>query len=262
MPYIRIRDKNIYYKEYGKGEPIVFLNGVMMGTNSWSPFIPIVSKEYRMITVDLLDQGKSDNYEGEYSIDTQVQIFKYFLDQLKLNKVHLIGMSYGGKVAQSFAIKYEDRIKSLILSNTTSYTTNIMKDMGKGWDFAASTLNGTIFSSIIMPYMYSSNYYEKNYQDIKIREKVFSNILNENWYKRFKRILNSGKNYNVLNQIKSIKVPTLIISSEFDRITPLKYQQLINEQINDSKWVIIEDSGHASIYEKPKEFISTIMNFV
>ena len=66
MPYIKILDKKIYYKEYGDGEAIVFLNGMMMSTNSWSPFTKEVSRDYRMITVDLLDQGRSDSSEYNY----------------------------------------------------------------------------------------------------------------------------------------------------------------------------------------------------
>ena len=51
MPYMNIMNKNIYYKEYGSGDPIVFLNGMMMATNSWSPFTRKLSKDYRTITV-------------------------------------------------------------------------------------------------------------------------------------------------------------------------------------------------------------------
>ena len=262
MPYMKIMDKNIYYKQYGEGEPIVFLNGVMMSTNSWSPFIRMVSKDYKMIVVDLLDQGKSDNCEVKYTINTQAYILKIFLDELKLKKIHLVGMSYGGKIAQTFAIKYKTKVKSLILSNTDSYTANIMKDIGRGWDYAASTLNSSIFSSIIMPYMYSHDYYERSYEDIKIKEKIFSSILDKIWYQRFKRTLNSAIDYNVSGEIKDIKVPTLIISSEFDAITPLRHQQIIHEKIQNSKWVIIKGVGHASMYEKPKEFISIIMEFL
>ena len=78
MPYINISGKNIFYKEYGSGEPIIFLNGVMMSTNSWSPFIKTLSRDFKMVTVDLLDQGRSDSYEDDYTIDTQVEILKVF----------------------------------------------------------------------------------------------------------------------------------------------------------------------------------------
>ncbi|WP_025640450.1 alpha/beta fold hydrolase [Schnuerera ultunensis] len=262
MPYVNIMNKNIYYKKYGNGEPVVFLNGMMMATNSWSPFIKTVSKNYRMITVDLLDQGKSDSYEGGYTITTQADFLKEFLDKLKLEKVHLVGMSYGGKVALSFTLKYEHKVKSLILSNTDSYTTKIMKEIGKTWDYAASTLDGNIFSSIVLPYMYSYNYYEKNYEDIEEKKKILSKILNDKWYERFSRGLQSAIDYNIQNRIGDIKLPTLIISSELDILTPIKYQYLIHQEIEGSKWIILKEVGHAAMYEKSEEYISIIMDFL
>ncbi len=262
MPYISIKDKDIYYKQCGTGEPVVFLSGVMMSTNSWSPFIKTVSQNYNMIMVDLLDQGKSHDGEDEYTVETQAQILQIFLDKLNLGKVSLMGMSYGGKVAQVFALNYQDRVKSLILSNTDSYTTNFMKDIAKSWDYAAVNLNGDMFSTITMPYMYSYGYYEENYDDILIKQKVLSKVLNEKWYQRLERNLNSAQDYNILDRIENIKVPTLIISSEFDIITPLRYQQLIHERIEGSKWAIIKGTGHAAMYEKPDEYISIIMKFL
>ncbi|MCF6460983.1 alpha/beta fold hydrolase [Clostridium sp. Cult3] len=262
MPYMNIMNKNIYYKEYGSGDPIVFLNGMMMATNSWSPFTRKLSKDYRTITVDLLDQGRSDSSEDSYNIDVQVEFLKQFLQELNLEKVHLLGTSYGGKVALSFATKYPSNIKSLILSNTDSYTTNIMNDIGKGWIYGASTLDSRIFSTLVMPYIYSYGYYEKNHEEIKSKGKAFDNILDEEWYKRFKRGIESAKDYNVYHELKKIKSPTLIISSELDIITPIGYQKSIYEQIGGSQWIIMKGVGHASMYEKPEEFLSIVMKFL
>lgn len=262
MPYINIKDKNIYYREYGEGDALIFLNGVAMGTNSWTPFIKTVSKDYKMVAIDLLDQGKSDSYEEYYNIDTQVEILKDFIDKMGFEKIHLLGMSYGGNVAQAFAIKYENSLKSLILSNASSRVTNIMRDIAEGWVYAASTLDSSVFSNIVLPYMYSCDYYEKNYEDMKYKERIFSKILDEEWYQRFRRNLISVEGFDVSNRLRDIKLPTLIISSEFDKITPIQYQKLMHEGIKNSRWVIMENIGHASMYEKPKEFISIVMEFL
>ncbi|GFN36163.1 alpha/beta fold hydrolase [Tepidimicrobium xylanilyticum] len=262
MPYVNIMDKNIYYKVYGEGESIVFLNGMMMATNSWSPFIKDVTKDFKMITVDLLDQGKSDSFEGFYNIETQSDFLKRFLDEIQIERAHLVGMSYGGKVALTFASKYEYKVRSLILSNTASFTTNILREIGKGWGYAASTLDVDVFSSVVLPYMYSYKYYEKNYNYIKKMKKALSKTLNLEWYEKFIRGLQSMSDYNVHNRIKDIKVPTLIISSELDILMPVKYQYLIHREIENSKWIILKEVGHASMYEKPGEYISTVMEFL
>ena len=262
MPYINIDNKNIHYKQYGDGEVIVFLNGMLMSTNSWSPFIRTVSKDYNMITVDLLDQGRSDSPDGEYTLDTQVEILKKFLDELGLDKVNLLGMSYGGKVALNFICRYPDMIKSLILTNTDSHTTDHMKRVANHWKEVASTLDAFKFLNSTIPYMYSYDYYKRNYEDMERKAKIFSRNMNEEWYEKFRRSLDSAGSYNVKDKLKSIKVPTLIISSELDVITPIEYQELMHREIENSKWKILKNVGHASMFEEPEEFISTVMEFL
>jgi len=262
VPYVRINDKNIYYKEYGNGEPIVFLNGVMMTTSSWSHLIKDVSKYYRMILVDLLDQGKSDSCEEGYTVETQAEFLNGLLESLGINSAHLLGVSYGGKLALTYALKYKDKVKSLILSNTDCYTSNIMKDIGKSWAYAASTLDGEVFSNTVFPYVYSFSYYENCYEKLEDKKRIMSKVLNEEWKDRFLRNLQSALNFDVSHSIEDIEVPTLIIGAEYDMITLTEYQRFIHRRIKDSQLVIIKGTGHALIFEKPDEFISVVMQFL
>ncbi|NLX61835.1 MAG: alpha/beta hydrolase [Tissierellia bacterium] len=262
MPYINIEGKNIYYREFGKGNPIVFLNGLMMNTSSWLHLVKYVSKNYRMILIDLIDQGRSDSYEANYTIDTQADILNAFLEKLKIEKINLLGISYGGRVALTYAIKYKNKVKSLILANTDSYISNIMKDVQKAWAHAASSLDGEIFSSIVFPYIYSFKFYQQNYDKIQENKKMMSKVLDEEWKDRFIRNINSSRNYNVSHLIRDIRVPTLIIGAEYDLITLLDYQKYIHKEIEGSKLVIMKDTGHAALFEKPNEFISIIMEFL
>lgn len=262
MPYINLDGINIYYREYGGGEPIVFLNGLMMTTSSWLPFVKHISKDYRMILVDLLDQGRTDSYKENYTIETQADLLNSFLESLDINSAHFLGLSYGGRVALTYAIKYSDKVKSLILSNTDSYISNMMKDIKKAWVHAASTLDGEVFSNIVFPYIYSLDYYENKYEKIEASKKVMSKLLNEEWKDRFIRNLNSSLNFDVSHLIKDIKVPTLIIGSEYDLITLVEYQKFIHNKIENSCLVIIKGTGHGAIFEKPDEFISAVMKFL
>src|SRR5690606_13641148 len=125
MPKVKIKDKHIYYETYGEGEPIVILNGIMMSTASWAPFVDILSEKNKLVLVDFIDQGQSDRAEDQYSQDFHVECLIELFHKLDLGQVHLLGISYGGEVAQRFALKYQDRLLSLILSNTTSYTNKL-----------------------------------------------------------------------------------------------------------------------------------------
>lgn len=262
MPYLNIKGKKIYYEEHGEGEIVVFLNGIMMSTASWNPFVEIVSKDYKMILVDLIDQGRSDKADSQYTQELHVEMLKELLEKLRCHKIHLFGVSYGGEIAQLFALKYKDMVKSLILSNTTSYTNKAMQDLERAWDYAASTYNPSIFFSVTMPSIYSYKFYEENYEWLNERENAFEKLLDKEWYEGFRRAAKSANKLNITNKLCEIDLPTLIISSELDTITPVQYQEELYEKIPNSKWILIKDAGHAIMYEKPYEFISILIGFL
>lgn len=262
MPKVLIQGKNIYYETYGEGEPLVILNGIMMSTGSWSSFIDVLSSKNKLVLVDFIDQGQSDRGEGQYSQDLHVEILSELFSTLNLGKVHLVGISYGGEVAQRFALKYQEKLLSLILANTTSYTNHILKDIGEGWIYAAKTYDGSQFFKATMPYIYSAEFYEENIDWLKEREKSFSVSLQPEWYEGFIRLVRSAEDLNITDKIHAIKVPTLIIGAEYDATTPLRYQEEIQKRIPNSKLIVIKGSGHATMYEKPYEFTLAILGFV
>ncbi len=262
MPKVLIKGKNIYYETYGEGEPLVILNGIMMSTGSWTPFIDVLSNKNKLVLLDFVDQGQSDRGEGQYSQDLHVEILNELFSTLNLGKVHLVGISYGGEVAQRFALKYQEKLLSLVLANTTSYTNHLLKDIGDSWIYAAKTYDGSQFFKATMPYIYSAEFYEDNINWLKEREKAFSVSLQPEWYEGFIRLVRSAEDLNITEEIEKIKVPTLIIGAEHDATTPLRYQEEIQKRIKDSKLIVIKGSGHATMYEKPYEFTSAILGFV
>lgn len=262
MAYAEVMGKKVYYEVHGEGEPLIILNGIMMSTLSWASFIKTFSKNYQLILMDFIDQGQSEKVEEEYSQEYQVDILEGLIDHLELDKVHLVGVSYGGEIAQRFALRSQEKISSLILANTTSYTNKILQDIGKGWIYSAKTYDGRILFNVMMPYVYSMEFYEENYQWLKDREEVFAKYLPKEWYEGFIRLTKSAEDLNITDRLKEINIPTLIIGAEFDITTPLRLQKKIQKRIPNSKLVVIEGSGHASMYEKPYEFAALILGFL
>lgn len=262
MSFFKYKEKNIYYEVYGEGEPIVILNGIMMSCISWKPFLESFDNNWKVILLDFADQGKSDKWDFEYDQTLQVDILYEFIGFMKLDKIHLFGISYGGEVALQFAVNYQNKLLSLLLSNTTSYTFNQLKEIGFAWNKAAKTYNGETFFEVCMPLIYSDNFFEKEYEWLNDRKKLFSKALTKEWYDGFVRLVDSAENYNAREKIQEIKVPTLIISADKDQITPVLYQNEIVRKIENSHHIIIENAGHAVMYEKPIEFMSIVKGFL
>ena len=263
MTYLNTEYGHIFYKLYGKGDStVVFVNGAAMSTNGWAPFIATVTKKHRVLLLDLLDQGRTKTRKKDYTMEDQADLLNLLLEELNIDNVHLAGMSYGGKVVLTFALKYMDKLSSLSLINTDSFNANYTIELSKSWLKAGETLDGELFASVLLPSMYSLSYYENHYDVMKEKESYFIKNFNEQYYHRFKRGVLSGMNYDLRDQLRNIKVPTIVITSDEDYVIPKKVQKISHDNIVNSKWEIIEDAGHAVMYEKPKEFIDLYMEFL
>lgn len=263
MTYLNTEYGEIFYRLYGKGDTtVVFINGAAMSTNGWTPFLKSLTKKHKVLLLDLLDQGRTKTIKKDYSLENQADIINLLLEELNIDNIHLAGMSYGGKVSLTFALKYMEKVNSLSLINTDCYNSNFTKELSKSWLKAGETLDGELFASVILTSMYSLSYYENHYSLMKDKENYFIKNLDEEYYERFKRGILSAADYDVRDRLKHIKIPTLVITSDEDYVIPKKAQAVIHENIESSKWEIIEGAGHAVMYEKPEEFINVYMEFL
>lgn len=265
MSRIKVNGVEINYHLDGEGqETIVLLNGIMMSTASWADFVSIYTKNnYRLLRVDFRDQGLSDKYEEDYDISIHVDDLRALLTELNINeKIHLLGVSYGGMVAMLFALKYPELLSSLILSNTVARVTNYLQAVSDLWEEAAKFNNGKLFFKLSMPLIYSDDFYNRRLDWLKEREKTFDGLLDESWFESLIRLSKSSKEFDVTDKIGQIQLPTLLIAGNRDIITPVYEMNKIAEQIPDAKMVIIERAGHASFYEKMDEFNSAVLGFI
>lgn len=263
MPKLKYNNKKIYYEVHGEGEPLVLLNGIMMSHFSWRPFIPELSNDKKLILFDFLDQGKSDKLDGtQYKHDLQVGILKALLDHLNIKKANVMGISYGGEIAMQFAIKYKEYVNKLIVFNTTSYTTPWLQDIGRAWINAAKTYDPEMFYNVSIPYIYSPLFYTENNEWMKERKEILYSVFNKEFLDAMIRLTESSERYDIRNELSEIESDTLIVGADYDYITPLLEQEYIHKNIKDSKFMMIKNCGHASMYEKPNEFISLINGFL
>ena len=84
MSILNYKGRNIYYDVQGEGLPILILNGIMMSTKSWEPFVESLSEHNMLIRLDFIDQGQSDKLENSvYNQEIQVDIVDTLLSHLK-----------------------------------------------------------------------------------------------------------------------------------------------------------------------------------
>jgi len=263
MPHVQYNGKNIYYEVHGTGQPLIILNGIMMSTLSWAMFLPELTKENQVILLDFLDQGASDKMDSSYDHASQVAVVETVINHLKLEKINLLGISYGGQIAMHFAIKNKHLIDKLLLFNTTSYTSPWLKEIGRGWKKAAELRDKELFYQVTIPIIYAPEFYTKNVQWMEDRKEFLYQVFTDEFLDGIIRLIDSAESHDIRTSLKTLAdIKVLIVGSESDFITPEKDQQYIHNEISSSEFVVIKDCGHASMYEKPIQFLTLIKGFI
>ncbi len=264
MATFTFNDKSIYYTLDGdeSKDVILLLNGIMMSTKSWEPFVKGLTKSHRLLRVDFLDQGQSDKMDDDYTQAVQVDVTLALLNHLSLERVYVAGISYGGSVALQFAAKHQDRIKKLILFNAVSKTSPWLKAIGDGWNQVAKTRDGLAYYNVAIPLIYSPNFYTKKLDWMENRKKVLVPIFSDpTFLDAMIRLTKSAESHDVNADLANIDVETLVVASEHDYLTPPFEQAYIVKHMPHATLITIDDAGHASMYEKPELFTSLLVGF-
>jgi 3-oxoadipate enol-lactonase len=257
-----LKDPGIYFEVHGQGRPLVLLNGIMMNTVSWKEHLKRLAADYQVIIYDMRDQGQSDRLAPGYDISIHAEDLKKLLDHLAIKRSDFLGVSYGGMVVQIFTLRYPQMVDRLVLANTTAHMDQYLRSAGEMWKRAARLYDGEAFFDLALIPIYSRMFYNEQYDWLIARREIFKKALTREWFDGLIRLASSNTTYDIRQKIGSIKVQTLLISSDNDVLTPYTYMLDMHRQIPGSRFVCIPDAGHAVYLEKIDTFCMLIKGFL
>lgn len=125
-----INGAKIYYEEYGKGEPLILLHGFARTASDWQPFIPELSKSYRVIAWDMRGHGRSTSPDTSvvFSHKLAAKDLLTLMEQLKIEKAKLIGHSSGGIISLLAAIMQPDKFEAIVPISAQTYFSTQVRD--------------------------------------------------------------------------------------------------------------------------------------
>jgi 2-hydroxymuconate-semialdehyde hydrolase len=133
------------YHDRGAGLPIVLLHGSGPGVSAWANWrlvIPALAKRFRVIAPDLLGFGYTERPpDVRYNMETWVRHAIGFLDALKLDKVGLVGNSFGGGLALHLATRYPDRVSRFVLMGAAGVKFELTPGLDEAWGYTPSIPN-------------------------------------------------------------------------------------------------------------------------
>ncbi len=234
---------------------MVFIHGVGLTYEIWRPQLEFF-RDYSNLSYDILGHGKSSLKKEKISFDDFSDQLTELLNELKIDKIHLIGFSIGSLIARNFATKFNDRLKSLILLGSIyKRSEEQQKIVNSRFDQAKKELK---LSKQALKRWFTDEYLEKN---PKTYEKI-SLILSSNNMSNFLKVYELFVKHKNDEDFEKIKVNTLIMTGEYDVGSTVKMSEELNKIIKNSEIKIINNGKHLCGIECADDINLTIKNFV
>ncbi|MFX1570092.1 MAG: alpha/beta fold hydrolase [Promethearchaeota archaeon] len=265
---------NISYEIRGTGFPIIFIHGFGAKKEVWKPQTKELSKKFKTITIDLRGTGKSDRPNYPYSMKMFVDDIKGLMDFLQISKIHLIGRSFGGMIAQHFALSYPEFLDKLILISTnygrpdTEWVEIIKNNRLHEIDLLKLNPENAFWEGLRWRFHQNFQKELKNnpnklfFNQFSAESLIKESAINPS---RPQDIINQAeamKSHYTLEKLNQIRNETLLIAASHDRLTPKSVMMEINEKIPNSTLKIIEKAGHFMTLSRAPEVNKIILDFL
>lgn len=260
MPFLDSHKAKIYYEVHGEGPGFLLIAGLSSDSNSWQYIKKPLSKEFTLIIYDNRGCGRTES-EGPFNLADLASDAISLIDHLGHNKVHLLGHSMGGMIAQEIAITQSERIDKLILASSSTRLSD--KGQQKLDDLYNKWLNGIDMAEwyrLMFKDLFSSKVTSnKQFMDAAI---IFAlSYPYAQSLDGFKRQLDTIKNFDFSHRIRNILHETLIISGSEDILIPVEESRQLLNIGGKTHFQIIDEAAHSLHAEKPGEFSEIVMKF-
>ena len=255
---------NLYYELHGNPDSkkaIIFLNGITQSSIAWKLMLSDFAKDYQLIICDFIFQGLSDKKGDMRNFDQHAADIYSLLDALNVNKVNMVGLSYGSLVAQHFAINHPEKLNKLFLLSTFAHQTPYLEAMSFAWERALDVGGYSLMFDIMLPVVLSEAYFNHPLIPLEVLKIARENINTDpTALKKLMQATYERGDYR--EKLKVIKTPTMVIHGENDSLLPIHMAKTVADSIQGSKFETILGIGHTLNLEAIPETVKLISEFI
>ncbi|MBN1800632.1 MAG: alpha/beta hydrolase [Candidatus Lokiarchaeota archaeon] len=267
---------NISYEIQGSenGEPLILVSGWCLKKEMWIAQIKQLGERFKLITFDNRGCGKSDRPDYHYTLENIADDVAGLMDHLKIEKANIMGYALGAMAMTRFVLKYPDRVKKLVLLNTTSrfpsddIIKNIMVVNSKAVDFQLSAPEKYFMKSAIMAF------HEDFVKELEANPgKKFHDLWTvAEWVKEYsidpmtpKDVENQGSamlEMTLYNEIDKINTETLIIAGSHNKIHPKEWMIEMDAKMPNNRLEILQNAGDMTYLSRAPEVNKLVLDFL
>jgi len=259
MPKVGINDIELFYELRGNpgGPTVVFVNGLLTDTASWSGHLPHFEERYRCLVYDCRGQGQSDKPDHVYETALHTADLAGLVDELEIERAHLVGLSNGGAAALAYAADHPQRVLSVAVSGAYAHIDTILRVKLTSWTRAMEAGGSPLRFDVAVPWVWGGGFLEQNYERLLYFREKGVNMPIE-WAMN---LIKGAMVHDIRDKLGTIEAPTLVVVGEEDVLTPPKLSRYIAEQVPRGELCVMPGLGHASALEDVEGFSRLVLDF-
>jgi pimeloyl-ACP methyl ester carboxylesterase len=253
----------------GLNEPVVLVHGLGGQWQNWLENIPRLAQERRVLALDLPGHGLTpEPADGEISIPRYGRDVDSFCEQLGLGKVALVGNSMGGFVAAEVAIQFPERVSRLALvsaagiSSADAFQRPVLLFGRVAAAIATNTCARQRALAARPITRHSALLLVARHPRLLKPDLAYEGFFKGAGKAGFDNALRACLNYDFRDRLPDVKVPTLIVWGEKDSIIPVRDANEFERLIPDSRKLVMKDTGHIPMAERPQAFNDVLTDFL
>jgi len=258
MPSFHSSDAQLYYEVIGDGPPLVLLHPFPLNHNFWKPVAERLSTRYRLIMPDLRAHGDSEAGDGPATMEKMAADLALLCRKERIGKGVFAGVSIGGYLLFEFWRRYREQVGALVLANTRA-AAETAEGRANRLALADKVLcEGTAgFIEEMLPKLMSPVTLSNRPDIVGAARRMMQKMSPQDIAAVQEGMADRSDSVPAL---KTINVPTLIITGEDDSISHAEFE-LMRQQIPGSRLNVLSRAGHYAALEQPEEFAGLLRSF-
>jgi 3-oxoadipate enol-lactonase len=260
MAICRVRGIELAYDDVGAGVPVVLLHGFPFNRTLWREQVEALKDSYRVVTPDLRGHGETTATSEPATMEEMARDVAALLDELRIERPVLGGLSMGGYVTLAFYRLFPRRVRTLLLADTRAQADTDEVKQTREENARRTLAEGmTTIADAIMPKLFAHTTHMKQPAQV---ERVREMILGTKPEGAAAALRGMAQRRDQTSLLASILQPTLIIVGAEDQVTPPTDAETMRREIRGSRLEVVEGAGHVSNVEQPEEFNRVLLKFL
>jgi pimeloyl-ACP methyl ester carboxylesterase len=242
---------SIAYREAGQGPAIVLLHGFLCDSRCWRAQLSGLSDQFRVVAWDAPGAGRSSDPPRTFTTESYARCLAGFLDAVGVAGAHVVGLSWGGILAQELCRLYPRRLRSLVLADTYAGWRGSLPEPAWKQRLATCLADADGPPEALVAKMLPGMFSDAGPSDVRDE---LAGIMREFHPIGFRLMAMSSAEVDTRDLLSSIHVPTLLLWGADDRRSPVDVAEQFRAMIPRAELAIIPNAGHVSNMEQPDAF--------